>query len=123
MAAACPLCDKLNRLTELPDDELVWQFPHSVALLGPWQYYTGYCILVSRLHHGELHQMSGPVRSADGEPAPASVSRSRRVTEVMPKVSRTRSRSAGSACRRLRFVVGLHDLACYVVRVRDPHDP
>ena len=64
MTAACPLCDKLKRLTELPDDELVWQFPHSVALLGPWQYYTGYCVLVARAHHAELHHMSADLRSA-----------------------------------------------------------
>jgi diadenosine tetraphosphate (Ap4A) HIT family hydrolase len=64
MPLDCPLCDNLNRLHELPDDELVWQFPHSVALLGPWQYYTGYCVLVSRVHHAELHLMTEPARSA-----------------------------------------------------------
>jgi diadenosine tetraphosphate (Ap4A) HIT family hydrolase len=54
---ACPLCDNLSRLGELPHDELVWQFPNSIALLGPWQFYTGYCILVARAHHTELHRM------------------------------------------------------------------
>ncbi len=42
----CALCEKLNRLSELPDEDVVWQFAHSVALLGPWQYHTGYCVLV-----------------------------------------------------------------------------
>ena len=60
----CPLCNKLTRLSELPDDELVWQFPHSVTLLGPWQYHTGYCVLVSRSHATELHQLSASERSA-----------------------------------------------------------
>lgn len=60
----CPLCDKLTRLHELPADDVVWQFPHSVALLGPWQYYTGYCVLVSRSHHTELHDMPNPDRTA-----------------------------------------------------------
>jgi diadenosine tetraphosphate (Ap4A) HIT family hydrolase len=55
---SCPLCDKLNRLHELPDEDLVWQFPHSVALLGPWQYHTGYCILVARTHAAELHHLA-----------------------------------------------------------------
>src|SRR5437870_1156826 len=64
MTASCPLCDQLARRHQLPDDELVWQFPHSVALLGPWQYYTGYCVLVSRVHHAELHQMPAPDRAA-----------------------------------------------------------
>ena len=61
MAVACPLCDKLR---ELPADDVVWQFPHSVALLGPWQYYTGYCILVARSHNTELHHMPTAERSA-----------------------------------------------------------
>ena len=35
--ADCPFCRKLADLGLLPADELIWQFPHSVALLGPWQ--------------------------------------------------------------------------------------
>src|SRR3954452_19651216 len=58
----CLLCEKVNRLSELPDEDVVWQFPHSVALLGPWQYHTGYCILVSRQHASELSQLSADVR-------------------------------------------------------------
>jgi diadenosine tetraphosphate (Ap4A) HIT family hydrolase len=57
----CPLCDKLH---QLPAELLVWQFPHSVALLGPWQYYTGYCVLVARSHTTELHQLPVAVRAA-----------------------------------------------------------
>jgi diadenosine tetraphosphate (Ap4A) HIT family hydrolase len=53
----CPLCDKLNRVQQLADGELVWQFPHSVALLGPWQFHTGYCILVARTHAAELFHL------------------------------------------------------------------
>lgn len=59
--ASCPLCDKLQKL---PGDELVWQFPHSVALLGPWQYHTGYCILIARTHATELHQLPADERAA-----------------------------------------------------------
>jgi diadenosine tetraphosphate (Ap4A) HIT family hydrolase len=50
MKTDCLFCQKLSHLQELPDDEVVWQFPHSVAILGPWQYYHGYCILVARVH-------------------------------------------------------------------------
>jgi diadenosine tetraphosphate (Ap4A) HIT family hydrolase len=64
MADPCPLCDKLTHLPELPADDVVWQFPYSVALLGPWQYHTGYCILVSRSHATELHQLPANRRSA-----------------------------------------------------------
>jgi diadenosine tetraphosphate (Ap4A) HIT family hydrolase len=60
----CPLCDKLAHLRELPADDFVWQFPHSVALLGAWQYHTGYCVLVSRIHAAELHHLPADVRQA-----------------------------------------------------------
>ncbi len=60
----CPLCDKLARPASLPDEELVWQFPHSVALLGPWQYHSGYCILVARAHFAELHYLPLEERQA-----------------------------------------------------------
>ena len=53
----CPFCVKLARLPELSPDELVWRFAHSVALLGPWQHYTGYCVLVSRIHAVELSRL------------------------------------------------------------------
>jgi len=55
---ACPFCQKLAHLDQLPGDEFVGQFVHSVALLGPWQYYHGYCILVARRHATELSQLT-----------------------------------------------------------------
>jgi diadenosine tetraphosphate (Ap4A) HIT family hydrolase len=58
---ACPLCDKIQKL---PGDELVWQFPQSVAFLGPWQYHLGYCVLVSRVHETELHHLTKEQRAA-----------------------------------------------------------
>jgi diadenosine tetraphosphate (Ap4A) HIT family hydrolase len=51
-------------LHEPTSDDVVWQFPGSVAFLGPWQYYTGYCVLVSRTHATELHQLELPARTA-----------------------------------------------------------
>src|SRR5262245_13707890 len=60
----CVFCDKLARLHELPDEEVVWQFRHSVALLGTWQYYHGYCILVARTHASELSQLPPQERIA-----------------------------------------------------------
>src|SRR6476661_7307447 len=60
--ADCTFCRKLTRLHELPDEEVVWQFAHSVAFLGPWQFYPGYCILVCRTHATELSQLSSAER-------------------------------------------------------------
>lgn len=61
--ASCVFCDKLARLDAL-GDEVVWRFPHSVALLGPWQYYHGYCVLASRSHAEELSGLPDDVRRA-----------------------------------------------------------
>jgi diadenosine tetraphosphate (Ap4A) HIT family hydrolase len=58
----CPFCDKLSRLGELPADELIWQSRNSVVLLGPWQFYYGYCILVARKHAVELHHLPADER-------------------------------------------------------------
>ncbi len=63
-SADCPFCRKLADLDRLPADEVVWQFPHSVALLGPWQYYHGYCILVARRHATELSRLEDSERRA-----------------------------------------------------------
>jgi diadenosine tetraphosphate (Ap4A) HIT family hydrolase len=58
----CIFCDKLQHLDDLPADELVAPFEHSYALLGQFQYYTGYCVLASRLHAGELHELPDDAR-------------------------------------------------------------
>jgi diadenosine tetraphosphate (Ap4A) HIT family hydrolase len=50
-------------LAENPANDLVWQFPNSVAFLGSWQRWTGYCVLVSRTHAAELSQLPDDERS------------------------------------------------------------
>src|SRR5665213_3802527 len=60
----CLLCHKLTELDALPAAEVVWRFPHSVALLGPWQYYHGYCQLISRRHATELNGLDADERRA-----------------------------------------------------------
>src|SRR5437762_13556822 len=60
---SCPFCRKLADPHGWPAADVVWTFPHSVAVLGPWQFYTGYCLLVSRAHATELSRL-GHVRAA-----------------------------------------------------------
>jgi diadenosine tetraphosphate (Ap4A) HIT family hydrolase len=60
----CPFCLKLADLDAVPEAELVWRFPHGAALLGPWQYYAGYCILASRKHATELSGLAEAERRA-----------------------------------------------------------
>jgi diadenosine tetraphosphate (Ap4A) HIT family hydrolase len=62
--SSCLFCDRLATLSELPGDEVVWQFAHSVAFLGPWQFYHGYCVLVTRAHATELSQLAPDQRRA-----------------------------------------------------------
>src|SRR5262245_21569765 len=64
MAPDCPFCRKLDALNELPPGDLVWEFPHSVAVLGPWQFYHGYCILIARRHATELFHLDEAERHA-----------------------------------------------------------
>jgi diadenosine tetraphosphate (Ap4A) HIT family hydrolase len=53
MDADCPLCRQVGG-EGCPADEIVGEFPHSIAVLGPWQYYLGYCVLIARKHAREL---------------------------------------------------------------------
>ncbi len=57
----CPLCEKL---AHLPPNDVVAEFPRSVAILGPWQSYAGYCVLVARRHVAELHHLDEDERQA-----------------------------------------------------------
>jgi len=54
----CPMCETVSELERAERGDVVWQFPHSIALIGPWQFYTGYCMLLSREHATELSQLS-----------------------------------------------------------------
>ena len=39
--AECPFCRKLATREQLPDEDIVWQFPHSLAILSEWQQTLG----------------------------------------------------------------------------------
>lgn len=68
MAAAapidCPFCRKLAGHDTWPNEDIVWPFPHSIAVLGHWQFYHGYCVLISRRHASELSQLDELERRA-----------------------------------------------------------
>lgn len=61
-ASDCPFCTRLASLAADGAADLVWSFPHSVALFGPWQFYHGYCLLVARQHARELSELADDVR-------------------------------------------------------------
>ena len=60
----CAFCRQLQTLDGRPAPDVVWCFPHSIALLGTWQYYHGYCVLVSRRHATELSGLGDAERRA-----------------------------------------------------------
>ena len=60
----CIFCRRLGGRDALPPGEVVWEFPHSVAFLGTWQFYDGYCVLISRTHATELSQLADVERRA-----------------------------------------------------------
>ncbi len=52
----------METIEEFGNSDVVWRFPHSVALLGMWQYYQGYCLLISRNHAEELNDLPADER-------------------------------------------------------------
>ena len=62
--AECPLCRKLATLDQVPPEDIVWRFPNSVAVLGDFQFYHGYCILIARQHAAELSHLEDSLRTA-----------------------------------------------------------
>lgn len=58
----CFFCQKLASLSSLPAEELVWNFPNSFVLLGKWQFYQGYCIVVAKQHERELNALPSEIR-------------------------------------------------------------
>jgi diadenosine tetraphosphate (Ap4A) HIT family hydrolase len=54
----------METIAEFGSSDIVWHFPHSVALLGMWQFYQGYCLLVSRRHATELNELPTDERRA-----------------------------------------------------------
>jgi len=59
-----PLLSAPGDLGPTTDADLVAEWPHSIALLGPWQYYHGYCVLVARTHVSELIHLPDAERIA-----------------------------------------------------------
>ena len=62
MQPPCILCEKIEHYQQKHADELVWEFKESVAFLGPWQFYEGYCVVTARRHYTELFELSAETR-------------------------------------------------------------
>ena len=62
MSASCPLCEKINHARQQFAGELVWEFKESIAFLGPWQFYQGYCVVTAKQHFTELFELTAEQR-------------------------------------------------------------
>ncbi|HQR07681.1 MAG TPA: HIT family protein [Gemmatales bacterium] len=58
----CIICDKIKNAKLNHSEELVWEFKESIAFLGPWQFYEGYCIVNARRHVTELFDLTSEQR-------------------------------------------------------------
>ena len=59
----CIFCQRVAT-ARAPGTEVIWQFPQSVVVLGAWQFFEGYCILLSRDHVRELFELDAAIRHA-----------------------------------------------------------
>jgi diadenosine tetraphosphate (Ap4A) HIT family hydrolase len=50
----CSFCHKVEQASARAAHELIADLPHSLVLLGPWQFYRGYCLVVAKRHATEL---------------------------------------------------------------------
>lgn len=61
---SCPFCLKIQTLAQQLAPDCVWEFPHSHLFLGKWQFYHGYCVLVTKTHARELFDLATEERAA-----------------------------------------------------------
>jgi len=60
----CFFCHKLASLNDLDSSELIWNFPNSFVLLGKFQFFQGYSIVVAKDHIRELNDLTLAKRHA-----------------------------------------------------------
>lgn len=58
----CHFCQKNLANQASHQGDLVWSFPNSYLYFGKWQFYTGYCVLVSKAHERELFFLNDATR-------------------------------------------------------------
>jgi diadenosine tetraphosphate (Ap4A) HIT family hydrolase len=60
----CSLCERVTLTKEKKYPYLIHEFTHSYLMLGEHQYFSGYCILVSKDHYREMTDIPSPQREA-----------------------------------------------------------
>lgn len=62
--ASCPLCDTVEQAVREKPLNLIYAFENSILLIGEHQFFPGYCVLVSKLHAREMHDLPESVQTA-----------------------------------------------------------
>lgn len=58
---SCPLCSRVELTAQQKYPYLVHEFEHSFLMLGEHQFFSGYCVLVSKKHYREMTDLPGPM--------------------------------------------------------------
>ena len=55
---SCKLCERVKSILQNRSPELVHEFANSILIVGDHQFFSGYCVLIQKDHHREMHEMS-----------------------------------------------------------------
>ena len=57
----CKLCDWLDKARKGALPELLWETPHSIAVVVEHQFFEGYGMVISKIHVREMHSLAADV--------------------------------------------------------------
>jgi diadenosine tetraphosphate (Ap4A) HIT family hydrolase len=60
----CPMCRRASLFLRENDPGFIYEFEHSVLVLGDHDYHHGYSVLILKDHVRELHEIAGVVQTA-----------------------------------------------------------
>lgn len=52
---SCAICDRVKTIRENPS--LIHEFKNSFLILGDHQFFRGYCLVISKIHAREMHDL------------------------------------------------------------------
>ena len=58
----CSLCDRAELTKQGKYPLLIHEFPNSYLMLGEHQFFSGYCVLLSKHHYKEMSDLPSPAR-------------------------------------------------------------
>jgi diadenosine tetraphosphate (Ap4A) HIT family hydrolase len=53
----CPHCERVARARDGSLDRLLFETEHVIVIPGEHQYFPGYCVVISKTHVREMHQL------------------------------------------------------------------